>query len=56
MLMNIHEFLVLPSTGTEVIMKSLSINNPICRGDSMILTFHVPLLAMGQGICDIDRV
>ena len=26
------------------------------RGDSIILTFHVPLRAKGQGICDIDRV
>ena len=26
------------------------------RRDSMILTFAVPLLASGQGLCDIDRV
>ena len=26
------------------------------RGDSMILTFHVPPLASGKGLCDIDRV
>ena len=26
------------------------------RGDSMILTFHVPPLTSGQELCDIDRV
>ena len=26
------------------------------RGDSMILIFHMPPLAKGQGLSDIDRV
>ena len=26
------------------------------RGDSMILTFDVPRLAIGQGVCNVDRV
>jgi len=26
------------------------------RGDSMMLTFHVPPLARGQGLCDIDSL
>ena len=28
----------------------------IPRGDSMTLTFHVPPLAMGQELCNIDKV
>ena len=28
----------------------------IGRGDSMILTFHMPPLTSGQGLCDIDKV
>ena len=32
----------------------LSVWWPISREDSTILTFHVPSLAKGQGLCDID--
>ena len=28
----------------------------MARGDSIILTFHVPPLAKGQKLCDIDKV
>ena len=33
---------------------SYAFNTCIGRGDSMILIFHVPPLARGEGLCDID--
>ena len=42
------------TTNIEIMHSTYSI--VYIRGDSMILTFHLPLLASGQGVCYIAGV
>ena len=53
---DVYEFLKNSTSNTLGTRSKIFLEWLMGRGDSMIFTFHVPPLASGQGLCNIDRL